>query len=454
MSSNSILRLTALVAAAVVIAPAGSVSASVPPPPAASRNCQNTGSFESWMEKFRAEAVKAGISRQTISAALDGLTLDQGVISRDRRQSFFSQAFVDVVTKLATRNREQSGARAIKTHKAFFDRAEQKYGVPAAPIAAFWALESDFGAGMGKLSVLRSLATLAYDCRRGEMFRGELMSALRIIDRGDLQPSEMVGSWAGELGQTQFLPTHYFNHAVDFDGDGRRDLIRNPADIIGSTAAFMASLGWQRGEPWLEEVRVPAKLPWEEADIAIQHPRSQWAKWGVTRPDGKPLPSDAVPVSLHLPMGRNGPAFLAYRNFQIYLQWNQALTYATTAAYLATRLAGAPAMGPGRAPVEPFGFEEARELQRLLKTRGLYDGEIDGKLGAGSRAGVKAAQIKFGLPADEIISSARELGAGLVVMGSHGHGALYHLFTGSVVTGVLRRIECPALVVPLRQKKA
>jgi lytic murein transglycosylase len=370
------------------------------PPPANSRNCQNTGSFDSWMEKFRADAAKAGISRQTISAALDGLTLDQSVIQRDRRQSFFSRTFADVARDLATKNREQSGARAIQRHKDVFKKAEEKWGVPAAPIAAFWALESDFGAGMGKLPVLRSLATLAYDCRRGEMFRGELMSALRIIDRGDLKPSEMIGSWAGELGQTQFLPTHYWNHAIDFDGDGRRDLVRSPADIIASTSAFMASLGWKRGEPWLEEVRVPADMPWQEADLAIKHPRAQWAKWGVKKADGGALPADQMPVSLHLPMGRNGPAFIAYQNFQVFLLWNQALTYATTAAYLATRLDGAPVMSQGRAPVAPFGYEEIRELQTLLKTRGLYAGEIDGKLGAGSRAAVRAAQQRVGLPQD------------------------------------------------------
>jgi lytic murein transglycosylase len=370
------------------------------PPPANSRNCQNTGTFEGWMEKFKAEAAKAGVSRQTISAALDGLTLDQSVIQRDRRQSFFSRTFAEVARDLATKNREQSGARAIQRHRDVFKKAEEKWGVPAAPIAAFWALESDFGAGMGKLPVLRSLATLAYDCRRGEMFRGELMSALRIIDRGDLKPSEMIGSWAGELGQTQFLPTHYFNHAIDFDGDGRRDLVRSPADIIASTSAFMASLGWKRGEPWLEEVRVPADMPWQEADLAIKHPRAQWAKWGVRKADGGALPADQMPVSLHLPMGRNGPAFIAYQNFQVFLLWNQALTYATTAAYLATRLDGAPVMSPGRAPVAPFGYEDIRELQTLLKKNGLYSGEIDGKLGAGSRAGVRAAQQRVGLPQD------------------------------------------------------
>lgn len=362
--------------------------------------CQNTGRFDAWLADFKQEAASAGISRATISAALGGITLDPGIIARDRRQTFFAQTFLQVVEKLATKNRIQSGTRAMQRHKAIFDRAEREYGIPASVISAFWALESDFGAGMGKLTVLRSLATLAYDCRRGEMFRGELMDALRIIDRGDLKPSEMIGSWAGELGQTQFLPSHYYRHAVDYDGDGRRDLLRSPADIIGSSAAFLRYLGWQRGQPWLQEVRVTSDLPWKEADIAITHPRERWAAWGITLADGRPLPKDSMPASLHLPMGRNGPAFLAYANFQVYLKWNQSLNYATTAAYLATRLDGAPPLSRGRGAVEPFGMAETRELQRLLARAGLYNNEMDGILGAGTRAAVKAAQIKLGLPAD------------------------------------------------------
>jgi lytic murein transglycosylase len=369
-------------------------------PLAAATACQNTGSFERWLSEFREEAARQGVSRATITAALDGMTLDPSIIARDRRQSFFSQTFLEVVEKLATRNRLESGLRAMARHKALFERAEQQYGVPAPVITAFWALESDFGVGMGKLPVLRSLATLAYDCRRGELFRGELLAALRIIDRGDLRPSEMIGSWAGELGQTQFLPSHYVKHAVDYDGDGRRDLLRSPADVIGSTAAFMSSLGWQRGQPWLQEVKVPGDLPWDQADIAIEHPRAKWAAWGVTFADGRPLPRDSVPASLHLPMGRNGPAFLAYQNFQVFLRWNQALNYATTAAYLATRLAGAPVLSKGNGPVAPFGMEQTRELQRLLAQAGYYKGDIDGKLGANTRAAVKLAQMRLMLPAD------------------------------------------------------
>ena len=272
--------------------------------------------------------------------------------------------------------------------------------MPPAVIAGFWALESDFGSGMGKKPVLRSLATLAYDCRRGDMFRKELMAALRIIERGDLKPADMVGSWAGELGQTQFLPTHYDNHAVDYDGDGRRDLFRSIPDIIASSAAYIRSVGWKPGEPWLEEVRVPERMAWEQADLAVKHPRAQWAKWGVTRVNGQPLANDARPASLLLLMGRNGPAFLTYGNFNVYTEWNKSLNYATTAAYLGTRIDGAPPLSPGRAPVQVLDQNAIKELQTLLAKRGADVGTIDGRLGTATRTAIRQAQIKLGLPGD------------------------------------------------------
>jgi lytic murein transglycosylase len=368
--------------------------------PNAATSCTNTGSFEAWMKAFRREALASGVSAGTVSAALDGITLDPGVIARDRKQSFFTQSFVDFVGKLATENRRKSSLNQIAKHRAVFDRVEKEFGVPAPVLTAFWALESDFGVGMGKLSVLRSLATLAYDCRRGELFRVELIEALRIIDKGDLVPSDMIGSWAGELGQTQFLPSHYNTHAIDYDGDGRRDLFRSIPDIIGSSAKFVVHLGWQRGQPWLEEVRVPERLAWDQADLAIQHPRSKWAEWGVTRANGSALPSDAMPASLLLMMGRNGPAFLAYPNFRVYTEWNKSLNYATTAAYLATRINGAPPLSRGRGPVDALEEKSVRELQQLLVRQGYDVGEVDGRLGAATRAAVKLAQIKLKLPAD------------------------------------------------------
>jgi lytic murein transglycosylase len=397
MRSKTLLAIAAALAMEAFPLPAAAQS---PYPPPAPPNCRTTGTFEGWLQTFRKEALEAGISRATIARALDGMTMDPGVIARDRRQGFFAQSFLAFSDKLVPQNRINNGMARLKQHRELFAEVEKKYGVPGAVIAAFWALESDYGAFLGKLPVLRALATLAYDCRRPDMFRAELLDALRIIDRGDLIPEEMIGSWAGELGQTQFLPSHYLKHAVDFDGDGRRNLISSIPDVVASSANFLVHLGWQRDQPWLEEVRVPAQLPWDQADVAVLHPRAKWAAWGVMRANGKPLPQDAVTASLVLPMGRHGPAFLAYENFQTYLKWNQSLNYCLTAAYLATRLAGAPPMSRGSREIPELSIEQIKGLQQLLARHGYDVGEPDGKIGAATRGAVKAAQIKVGLPAD------------------------------------------------------
>ncbi|MDQ4061743.1 MAG: lytic murein transglycosylase [Pseudomonadota bacterium] len=361
--------------------------------------CQNTGSFDRWLDGFKKEAAAQGISPATL-AVLNGLSFDPGIVKRDRAQGVFGQSFLTFSDRMVAPYRLQRGAALMRQHQATFARIEQQYGVPAPVIVAYWGLETDFGANMGKLPTLRALATLAYDCRRPEKFRPELLDALRIIDRGDLTAREMVGAWAGELGQTQFMPSLYVKCAVDYDGDRRRDLLRSVPDVLASTASCLADFGWQRGQPWLQEVRVPAALPWDQADLAIQHPRSQWARWGVTLADGKPLPSDKMPASLLLPMGRFGPAFLAYPNFQVYLKWNQSVVYSTTAAYFAARLAGASPVHRGTGAAAALSPEQVRELQGLLAKSGHAVGTADGRLGAATRAAVKAAQIKFGLPAD------------------------------------------------------
>jgi len=363
-------------------------------------NCENRGSFSQWLSDFRRQAAQSGISQRTIARAFEGIALDDKVIRRDRRQGFFAQSFNDFSKKLATLNRVQNGRKKIEAHSRAFEKAEAQYGVQPEVITAFWALESDFGAGMGNYPVLQALATLAYDCRRHEMFRAELMSALKIIDRGDLDPSDMIGSWAGELGQTQFLPTHYLNHAVDFDGDGHANLFKSEADIIGSTAAYLKHLGWRAGEPWLQEVVLTRELPWQEASLEIKHPLTQWAQWGVKRADGKALSGDGLTASLLLPMGRLGPAFLAYPNFDVYLQWNHSLNYSTTAAYLATRIGGAGPMKGQDKDIPTLSGEQTKELQARLQARGYDVGKIDGVLGAKTRSAVREMQMKFGLPAD------------------------------------------------------
>ncbi|MEQ1671231.1 MAG: lytic murein transglycosylase, partial [Hyphomicrobium sp.] len=306
--------LAAIASPNVAAAQTGHVAA---PPPSKDRNCQTTVPFDRWIVDFKNEAIADGIKPATIQAVIGGMTPDMSVIGRDRKQGFFSQTFVEFYGKLATKNREQNGRSYLTKYGDIFGRAEKEFGVPGAVITGFWALESDFGVGMGNLPVMRSLLTLAWDCRRGELFREELKAAMKIIERGDLRADEMIGSWAGELGQTQFLPQHYYNFALDYDNDGRRDLIRDIPDIIGSTANFIKTLGWRAGEPWLEEVRLTKELPWDQADLAIEHPASQWVAWGVTGLNGR-LSGEKLNASLLLPMGRNGPAFLAYPNFRIY----------------------------------------------------------------------------------------------------------------------------------------
>ena len=367
--------------------------------------CHNGLSFDRFLAELKQRAAAEGVSQRALAEAAPYLVYDQGIVNRDRGQRVFGQIFTQFSGRMAAAYRVQQGQAYIKTYAQAFTRAEQEYGVPPAVIAAFWGLESDFGANMGHLHTLPSLVSLAYDCRRAEMFEKETIAALKIIERGDLSPSEMIGSWAGELGQTQFLPTHYFNYAVDYDGDGHRNLLRSGPDVIGSTANYIATgLKWRRGEPWLQEVRVPQNLasnfPWDQTDLTIKHPRSKWAAWGVTYPDGKPLPSDELPASVLLPMGRSGPAFLAYANFAAYTEWNNSLIYSTTAGYLATRIAGAPPMRQPAAPVAQLPFNEIKELQQLLVRAGFNVGKVDGVLGQQSRSAVKAMQVKYGLPAD------------------------------------------------------
>ena len=363
--------------------------------------CGNTAQgFDGFMKAFRKEAAGQGVNAGTL-AALNSVKYDTSVIKKDRAQNVFSQSFLQFSGRMVTDYRIKHGAELIQKHKSTFAAVEKQFGVPAPVIVAFWALETDFGANIGDMPTLQSLATLSWDCRRPEKFRPQLLAALELIQRGDLQPEEMRGAWAGEIGQTQFLPFDYNESAVDFDGDGKRDLRNSIPDVIASSANLLRKHGWQPGQPWMQEVRVPSELPWEEADIAIQHPRAQWAKWGVKLASGKPMKADKFPASLLLPMGKDGPAFLVYENFTTaYLKWNESLVYSTTAAYLATRISGAPKVGLGNGDVVPLTYNQVAALQKLLAAKGYDVGKIDGKIGAGTRAAVKDQQIKLGLPAD------------------------------------------------------
>ena len=364
--------------------------------PASAQQCG--GNFNTWLAGVKQEAAASGVSNSSLNV-LSKVGRDKRVISRDRKQGVFAQSFRQFSGRMVSQNRLDHGARNLKKHARIFAAVERQYGVPGPVITAFWGLETDFGGFQGDFSTLNALATLAHDCRRPALFRPQLISALKLIDRGDLALDQMVGAWAGEIGQTQLLPSDYLGSGVDFDGDGRVDLKNSVPDVLATTGNFIASLGWRAGEPWLQEVAVPARLPWDQADLAIKHPRAQWAKWGVKARGGSALKADGLPASLILPMGRKGPAFLAYPNFQIYLEWNQSLVYTTTAAYFATRLAGAPKVSHGN-PATGLSLAQAKQLQQRLAARGYDVGKIDGIIGADTRAAVKAVQLQFGQPAD------------------------------------------------------
>lgn len=373
--------------------------------------CQGGKSFEAWLEDFKAEARAQGISDRTLTAAAPDMRFDPAIVGKDRGgQSVFTQSFVQFSDRMANSNRLQTGRAKIKANAQTFARIKQEFGVPAGVLTAYWGLETDFGGFLGNGNTISSVTTLAYDCRRPDMFRGELLALLKIIERGDLKPSDMRGPWAGELGQFQFLPRHYIDFGLDYDGDGHVNLIRSDADALGSAANYIRHLGWRPGEPWLVEVRIPKNFPWERSGLDIELPAEELRSLGVTRADGQPLPD--LPASVHVPQGRHGPQFLAYANFKnVYLTWNHSLIYSTTAAYLATRLEGAPAMskGDGTPDLDANGV---KEVQRLLQQKGHDVGKIDGVIGAGTRAAVRKEQLRLGLPADsypdgELLSALR-----------------------------------------------
>jgi lytic murein transglycosylase len=367
---------------------------------------KNPAEFGRWLQGFKREAAAQGISPQTLAYALDGLTYDPATIAKDRGQGVFAQSFLQFSGRMVSSNRLQVGGQLLKKYAPVFAKIEQQYGVPGPVLVAFWGLETDFGKVMGNMETMRSLATLSFDCRRPEEFQEQLLYALKVIERGDLSPQEMRGPAHGEVGQFQFQPKNYYEFAVDFDGNGKRDLVRSAPDSLASAANYLQSKGWRANQPWLEQVRVPSDLPWDQADVTIKKPRSFWAQHGVTYLNGQPVPADDLPAGLVLPMGRNGPAFLAYPNFDIYLDWNKSLVYTTTAAYYATRLNGGPALAKGNGPIESLSLAETKELQQRLAKLGFDVGKIDGVVGAASRNAIRTMQVKYGLPADGYPSAA------------------------------------------------
>ncbi|MER8485397.1 lytic murein transglycosylase [Mesorhizobium sp. M1322] len=363
--------------------------------PAVAQQCG--GDFEAWKQDVAAEARNAGVGTAGLEA-LEEATADEKVLARDRAQGVFTQTFIEFSNRMISGYRLKQGAVILKQYDDVFARADREFGVQAPVIAAFWALETDFGAVQGDFHTLNALVTLSHDCRRPQLFRPQIMPLLTLIDRG-VVPADVTGAWAGEIGQTQMLPSDYLGRGVDGDGDGLVDLRSSAPDVIMTTANKIMSRGWKRDQPWIEEVRVPDYMPWDQTGRTNKLPLTQWAQWGITNPNGTPLVDNGLKAGLALPMGRKGPAFLVYDNFDVYLEWNQSFTYALTAANLAARLAGAPQFDP-RNPEPGLNGDQMRALQTKLEARGYDVGTVDGILGTNTREAIRKEQMRLGLPVD------------------------------------------------------
>ncbi|RUW48341.1 MULTISPECIES: lytic murein transglycosylase [unclassified Mesorhizobium] len=363
--------------------------------PAMAQECG--GDFETWKQGVAAEAKAAGVGAVGLDA-LEDARIDEKALARDRAQGVFTQTFVQFSNRMISAYRLKQGAANMKKYADIFARADQQFGVQAPVITAFWALETDFGAVQGDFHTLSALVTLSHDCRRPQLFRQQLVPLLELIDRGVL-PADVTGAWAGEIGQTQILPSDYLARGVDGDGDGKIDLRNSVPDVIMTTGNKVLSRGWKRDEPWIQEVRVPDEMPWDQTGRTNKLPLTQWAQWGVTNPDGSPLVDKGLQAGLALPMGRKGPAFLTYENFDVYLEWNQSFTYALTAANLAARLAGAPPLDP-RNPEPGLNNDQMKALQTKLEASGYDVGTVDGILGTNTREAIRKEQMRLGLPVD------------------------------------------------------
>jgi lytic murein transglycosylase len=354
--------------------------------------------FAACREGLKGEAVRSGVSADTAATALDGVTPDPKVLELEGVQPEFKTPIWDYLSMLVDDERVADGKAAMAEHAKSLALAEQRFGVSRYAIAAIWGVESNFGQGIGKFPLVRSLATLACsNSRRPQYFRGELMAALKIADRGDIPLAKLKGSWAGAFGQTQFMPSTFLRLAVDLDGTGR-DIVDNTAAALGSTANYLRKSGWTTGESWGFEVKLPPGYDGPSGRKS-RHPMSFWAARGLTRIDGESLNGGAS--GLLLPAGRNGPAFLVTRNFDAIYSYNAAESYALAAAILAQRLAGGPGIvAPWPTDDPGTSRAERRELQKLLIARGYDVGEPDGAVGAKTRAAIADFQGKSGLAVD------------------------------------------------------
>lgn len=383
-----------------VVPPAPAVISSAPVPGTDTPLVQPTQSFSEWQADFRAQALKAGINPLVFDNAFAGITPDMSVIKADRSQPEFSRPVWEYLDGALSPLRVRNGQRLLEQNAELLGRIEQRYGVDRQALVSVWGMESNFGSFQGNKSVIRSLATLAYEGRRPEFAQSQLIAALKIIQEGDISPEKMLGSWAGAMGQTQFIPTTYETHAVDFDGDGRRDIWNSSADALASTAHYLQSSGWKQGQPWGFEVTLPAGFDYALADGAIKKSVAEWQTLGVKVP-ASAAGSEQLSAALLLPAGYRGPAFLVLDNFRAILRYNNSSSYALAVGLLSQRFnGGGTILADWPKDDRPLSRSERVELQMLLSQRNYDAGNADGIIGANTRKAIRSAQQAMGWPAD------------------------------------------------------
>jgi len=360
--------------------------------------------FAEWLEVFRAEALAKGIDNDLLAKALAGVSPITRVIELDRRQPEFTMTLWRYFEWTITEKRIARGRELLKTHASLLRKVERKYGVQPRFLVAFWGLETNFGANFGTFPLVGAVATLAHDARRASFFRAQLLAAMEIIQRGDVA-HDAKASWAGAMGNMQFIPTTYRDFAVDFDGDGKRDLWGSLPDVFGSAANYLKRSGWDGTLTWGREVKLPSGFEPDLSGLDRKKPLAEWKKLGLRKADGKPLPVVDIEASLVLPAGMAGPAFLVYRNFHATMAWNRSILYALAIGHLADRLeGGAPLSVKAPADDKPLSRDDVMEIQRLLTGLGCDTGGTDGVAGPMTRKAVKGFQKSNHLPADAYAS--------------------------------------------------
>ena len=372
---------------------------------AATTSTTRPASYDQWIAGFRSRALSQGINARTFDRAFAGVGFNEDSIRRDRHQPEFTRPVWAYLDSAVSDTRIDNGRRALRDHGRTLAAIEARYGVEKEVLVAVWGLESSYGSLRGTTPIIESLATLAYEGRRRAFFEEQLIAALRILQAGDTTPERMVGSWAGAMGHTQFIPTSYLDYAVDFTGDGRRDIWSDdPTDALASAAAYLSRFGWQQGQPALVEVRLPSGFNPRLAGTS--RPVQEWRGMGVQAQPGANLPGSGE-ATLMFPAGTNGPAFLTFRNFQVIKRYNNADAYAIAIAHLADRLSGGGSfVASWPRDDRPLNAGEREELQRILARSGHYQGEIDGRIGSGSLAAVRAWQSANGMAPDGYVSLA------------------------------------------------